>query len=113
MSPTRRSATGARWAAAWRWPTLPEIPTVSESGVPGYECLAWYALFAPAKTPATLINLLHREVAAISQSQDTRSRMMAEGLEPLGTTPKALDEFLAREISKWIGLAKIAGLSAN
>jgi len=96
-----------------RWPTLPDVPTVSESGVPGYECLAWYALFGPAKLPASIVNLLHREVAAISQSQDMRSRMMAEGLEPLGTTPKALDEFLGREIEKWTRLAKIAGLSAR
>ena len=96
-----------------RWPTLPEIPTVAESGVPGYECMAWYGLFGPAKLPATIVNLLHREVAGISQSEDMRRRMMAEGLEPLGTTPQVLDEFLAREIAKWTRLAKTAGLSAN
>ncbi len=96
-----------------RWPTLPDIPTVSESGVPGYESKAWYALFAPARLPANLVSLLHREVAAISRTEDMRTRMMAEGLEPLGTTPKELDEFLAREITKWIGVAKAAGLTAN
>ena len=96
-----------------RWSTLPDVPTVSESGVPGYESLAWYALFGPAKLPAAIVNLLYREVAAISQTPDMRSRMMAEGLEPLGTTPKALDEFLGREIEKWTRLAKTAGLTAN
>ena len=98
---------------AARLPSLPEQPTVSESGVPGYECLAWYALFGPAKLPAAIVNLLHREVATISQGQEMRTRMMAEGLEPLGTTPKALDEFLGREIEKWTRLAKTAGLSAQ
>src|SRR5262245_4282395 len=92
-----------------RWPTLADIPTVSDSGVPGDECVAWYALFGPARMPAELVSLLNREVVASSRSQDLRTRMMAEGLEPLGTTPKALDEFLAREISKWTNVAKAAG----
>ena len=96
-----------------RWPTLPDIPTVSESGVPGYESRAWYALFAPARLPADLVKLLHGEVAAISRTEDMRKRMMAEGLEPLGTTPKELDEFLGREITKWTRVAKEAGLTAN
>jgi len=96
-----------------RWPTLPDIPTVSESGVPGYECLAWYALFGPARLPSSIVNSLHREVAAISKSDDVRSRMMAEGLEPLGGTPQALGDFLAREIEKWVRLAKSAGITAN
>jgi len=96
-----------------RWPTLPDIPTVSEAGVPGYASEAWYGLFAPARLPADLVGLLHREVAAISRTQKLRTRMMAEGLEPLGTTPKELDEFLAREIAKWTRVAKAAGLAAN
>jgi len=96
-----------------RWPPLPDTPTVSESGVPGYESLAWYALFAPARLPAGLVELLHREVAAISKAPEMRARMMAEGLEPLGTTPKQLDEFLAREITKWTQLARTVGLTAN
>ena len=96
-----------------RWPTLPDIPTVSESGVPGYASEAWYGLFAPARLPADLVGLLHREVAAISRTQELRTRMMAEGLEPLGTTPKELDEFLAREIAKWTRVAKAAGLAPN
>ena len=96
-----------------RWPPLPDTPTVSESGVPGYESLAWYALFAPARLPAGLVELLHREVAAISKTPEMRARMMAEGLEPLGTTPKQLEEFLAREITKWTQLARTVGLTAN
>jgi tripartite-type tricarboxylate transporter receptor subunit TctC len=96
-----------------RWPTLPDIPTVSESGVPGYESVAWYGLFGPARLPAGMVSLLYREVAAISKSDEVRTRMLADGLEPLATTPQALGEFLAREIDKWIRVAKSAGISAN
>jgi len=96
-----------------RFPPLPDLPTVSESGVPGYESVAWYGLFGPSRLPKPLIDLLHREAAAVSQTQDMRIRMTAEGLEPLGTTPKELGEFLAREITKWTQLAKSAGLIAN
>jgi tripartite-type tricarboxylate transporter receptor subunit TctC len=96
-----------------RFPPLPDLPTVAESGVPGYASVAWYALFAPARLPKPLVDLLHKEVAAISQTQDLRARMTAEGLEPLGTSPMELDAFFAREIEKWIRLAKSAGLSAN
>ena len=84
-----------------------------EAGVPGYESVAWYGLFGPARLPKPLIDLLHREVAAISQTQEMRTRMMAEGLEPLGTTPRELDAFLGREIEKWTRLARTAGLTAN
>ncbi len=96
-----------------RWPALPDLPTVAESGVPGYVSVAWYALFAPAKVSTSLVNQLHQEVAAISRSQDLRARMLAEGLEPLGSSPKALDEFLAREIAKWSELARTGALVAN
>ena len=96
-----------------RFPPLPDLPTVAESGVPGYESVAWYALFGPARLPGPTVDLLYREVAAISQAQDTRSRMIAEGLETMGTTPRELAAFLGHEIEKWTRLAKTAGLSAN
>ena len=96
-----------------RFPPLPDLPTVSESGVPGYESVAWYGLFGPARLPRPIVDVLHREAAAISQSQDMRTRMTAEGLDPLGTTPKELGDFLDREITKWTRLAKSAGLTAN
>jgi len=96
-----------------RFPPLPDLPTVAESGVPGYESVAWYALFGPARLPGSLVDLLHREVAAISRTPDMRTRLSAEGLDPLGTTPRELEAFLAREIDKWTRLAKTAGLTAN
>jgi len=96
-----------------RWSGLPDIPTVAESGVPGYESSAWYGLFGPAKLPAALVDKLYREVSTISQLQDVKSRMMTEGLEALGTKPKELGEHLAREIAKWTELAKTGALKGG
>lgn len=98
--------------SAKRWPTLTEVPAIAE-GVPGYESTNWYAMFAPARLPPRLVNLLHGQLAAITQDPEMRSRSLADGQEPLGTTPKELEQHLAREIAKWITLAKVASLSIN
>jgi tripartite-type tricarboxylate transporter receptor subunit TctC len=98
---------------AARWPALPEVPTVAESGVPGFETSNWQGLFAPAKTSIEIINRLQREIAAVAKMPDVRERMMADGLEPQGTTPKELDEHVAREMAKWAKVAKAAALVAN
>ena len=99
--------------SAQRWQTLPEITTVAEAGVPGYESTNWYAMFAPAKASPKLVNLLYSEIAAIARSQEMRSRLIPEGQEPLGTSPRELDAHVAREIAKWTELAKAAGLKAQ
>ena len=96
-----------------RWQTLAEVPTVAEAGVTGYESSNWYAMLAPVKTSPKLITLIYSEIAAIAKSPEMRSRLIPEGQEPLGTTPRELDAHIAREIAKWTGLAKAAGLSAN
>ena len=102
------AVTGAK-----RWPTLPDVPTVAESGVPGYESSNWYAMFAPLKLPPKLINLIYTEIATIAKSEEMRSRLLPDGQEPLGTTPKELEAHLAREIAKWIELGRAAGLTPN
>jgi len=96
-----------------RWPTLTEVPTVAESGVAGYECTNWYAMFAPPKSSPATVNLIYREIANIANTPEIRTRLIADGQEPRGTTPRELDEHIAREISKWTELAKVAGLRAQ
>ena len=98
---------------AGRWPALPEVPTIAESGLPGFETSNWQALFAPAKSPADIVNRLQREIAGIAKTPAVRERLIADGLEPLGTTPQELDAHIAREIAKWAAVAKAAGLAAN
>jgi tripartite-type tricarboxylate transporter receptor subunit TctC len=102
------AGTGAK-----RWPTLPEVPTVAQAGVPGYESSNWYAMFAPLKMPPKIVNLIYSEISTIAKSADMRSRLLPDGQEPLGTTPKELEVHLAREIAKWIELGKAAGLTPN
>ncbi|MDB5812700.1 MAG: uncharacterized protein JWN94_4822 [Betaproteobacteria bacterium] len=102
------AVTGAK-----RWQTLPEVPTIADSGVPGYESSNWYAMFAPLKMPPKIINLIYSEIATIAKSADMRSRLIPDGQEPLGTTPKELEAHLVNEIAKWTELGKAAGLTAN
>ena len=96
-----------------RWPTLPEIPTVSEAGVPGYESSSWQGLFGPAKLPLPMVNLLHREVAEIAKSPDMHKRLSNEGLLAQGTSPQAFEKFIAVEIAKYAKVIKVAGLAVR
>lgn len=96
-----------------RWPTLPDIPTVAEAGVPGYESSSWQGLFGPAKIPLALVNQLHREIAAIAKSADMQKRLSAEGLLPQGTSPAEFEKFIAVEIAKWARVTKAAGIAAH
>ncbi len=96
-----------------RWPTLPEIPTVSEAGVPGYESSSWQGLFGPAKISPALVTLLHSEVADIAKLPDMHKRLSAEGLLPQGTSPQAFEKFIAVEIAKWAKVTKAAGITAQ
>lgn len=96
-----------------RWPTLPEVPTVAEAGVPGYESSSWQGLFGPAKISPEIVTLLHREIAQIAKSADMQKRLTAEGLLPRGTSPKEFEAFIAAEIAKWSKVTKAAGISVK
>ncbi len=96
-----------------RWPSMPDIPTVAEAGVPGYESSSWQGFFGPAKLPAALVSQLHRAVAAIAKLPDMHKRLSNEGLLPQGTTPEAFEKFIAVEIAKWAKVTKAAGIVAQ
>jgi tripartite-type tricarboxylate transporter receptor subunit TctC len=93
-----------------RWPPLPEIPTIAESGVPGFENSVWQAMLAPAKTPPPILDLLTRHVMEVARVPEFRARMMVEGSEPQGTDAKTLARFIEDEIEKWHKVTKAAGL---
>ena len=86
---------------AMRGPALPNVPTVAESGVPGYAANAWYGLFAPAKTPESTIATLQTEVAAILQQPAVRKRMVELGATPIGSKPSEFRKFQLSEIRRW------------
>jgi tripartite-type tricarboxylate transporter receptor subunit TctC len=80
---------------------LPEIPTVIESGLPGYEVNTYFGLFAPAGTPREIITRIQREAATAVQSSDVRERFASQGAEPVGSTPEALTTLIRSETEKW------------
>jgi tripartite-type tricarboxylate transporter receptor subunit TctC len=87
--------------SARRVASLPDVPTVSEAGVPGYEATSWYMVLAPAKTPAPIINQIHRETANALKAKDMLDMLAKGGTEALGNTPAEAMTFLKSEIAKW------------
>jgi tripartite-type tricarboxylate transporter receptor subunit TctC len=95
---------------ALRTALAPDIPTLGESGLAGYEAYGWYGIAAPARTPAAVIARLHAEVAKIAQSPAMKSRLAGQGLELVGNTPAQFDAFIGHEIAKWADVLKAAGV---
>ena len=91
----------------------PEIPTVAESGLPGYEVIAWYNVFAPARTPRFVIDKLNGEINRMLQTPDVRERFQTLGVTPLGSTPEALGKYLEFEVTRWAKLIKDTGVKLN
>ncbi len=96
-----------------RSPALPEIPTVAESGVPGYESSSWQALLGPAKMSPETVNRLYREIAESAKNPELRKRLSTEGLQPLGTSPKELDTHIVHELENYAKVTKAAGLNVH
>jgi tripartite-type tricarboxylate transporter receptor subunit TctC len=92
---------------------LPELPTVAESGVPGYENTIWQALLAPARTPTAVIARLHGEIAEVTRLAEMRERLAAEGSEALGSTPQEAARHIASELRTYAKLIKTIGLKAD
>jgi tripartite-type tricarboxylate transporter receptor subunit TctC len=98
---------------AARWPTVPELPTVSEAGVPGYEAFSWNAIFAPAGTPKAIVERLAREIDAILQAPETKAFFAGQGAEGGGGTPEQLAEFVKVETAKWAKVVKESGAKVD
>jgi tripartite-type tricarboxylate transporter receptor subunit TctC len=96
-----------------RWPTAPDIPTMAEAGVPGYEMAAWFGLMAPPGLPRPLAQLLYREVAAILQEPEVAKRLLELGAEPSGITPEEFSRFLVDEREKWTRVGASAGVKLD
>jgi tripartite-type tricarboxylate transporter receptor subunit TctC len=93
-----------------RSPLFPEMPTIAEAGVPGYEANNWNGVVAPSKTPKQIIERLNREIVAVVSDAATAKRLAAQGLEIIGDSPAAFAEYLAAEAAKWGKLIKAAGI---
>ena len=91
----------------------PEIPTVAESGVPGYQTSLWYALLAPAGTPGTILARLHAETVRMVKSPELTQQLYAQGADPLGTSPEELQRFIKAEIERWTKLIAQGNIRAE
>ncbi|MCX7225212.1 MAG: tripartite tricarboxylate transporter substrate binding protein [Burkholderiales bacterium] len=94
---------------AKRIPQLPDVPTLQEAGVPGYEASVWLALLAPAGTPRNIVNRLNAEVAKLMESGETRKALYEAGVEVSLSTPDALGEYMVKEMERWGKVVKDTG----
>lgn len=97
---------------AKRSQAMPELPTIAESGIKGYEASTWYGLLAPARTPQPIINRLHGDTVKILAGP-TRQRLEVQGFEPEGGTPAEFAAYIKSEITKWAKVIKDAGIPAE
>ena len=91
----------------------PEIPTIAESGLPGFDAVSWFALFAPAGTPRPVIDKWQTEVRRILKMPDVAKRLADNGLDAVGSTPEELATYQKAEITKWAKVVKDSGAKAD
>ena len=98
---------------AKRWPGTPDVPTVAESGVAGYEVSGWFGLLAPAGTPKPVIDSLHKAIATMLKLPDVQKQMLELGAEPGGNSPDAFAKQVAGEVDKWKKVVAATGVKVE
>ena len=96
-----------------RMPIAPEIPTIAESGYPGFEAVGWFGLVAPARTPKVIIDRLNAETVKAANAPDVREKLTALGFDVVTSTPAAFTRYIQTEVVKWRKVAKQMGLKAE
>jgi tripartite-type tricarboxylate transporter receptor subunit TctC len=92
---------------------LPDVPTFTESGIPGYEAAFWFGLNAPAATPKPIIDRLNREVVKVLAMPDVKAQFLAQSIEPVTSSPEGFAAFVRQDIEKWTGVVKTAGVKPD
>jgi len=92
---------------------LPEVPTIAEAGFPGVESGTWYGFGAPARTPRAALDTFHAAVLKALAAPETKSRLLAQGMETVGSGPRELDRTIREEVAKWTKLVQAAGITAE
>ena len=95
---------------ARRTPVLPDVPTMAEAAIPGYEYQAWFGVFAPARTPRPIVDQISKEVARIVELPDIKKQFVAQGEEGRANTPEEFSKFVRSEIEKYSALVKRANI---
>ena len=88
---------------------VPELPTIAEAGVPGFEGAAWYGVVAPGRTPPAIVTQLNRDFLSALRAPEVRDRLVSQGVEIVGSTPEEFAQFVRNEIPKWAKAARISG----
>jgi tripartite-type tricarboxylate transporter receptor subunit TctC len=96
-------------STAKRSPQAPELPTVAESGVPGYDLTPWYGIFAPSGTPRAIVNRLNGEIDRILNAPDLKARFQSQGIDLVTSTPEAFSGLIRKEIPKWREIVRKSG----
>ena len=100
-------------STAQRSPLFPDLPTVAEAGIPGFDYDQWYGLLATAKTPRPVVNLANREVVRILNLPDIKERMLTQGATPMPTSPEEFDTFIRSEVKRFAKILIAAGAKIN
>jgi tripartite-type tricarboxylate transporter receptor subunit TctC len=98
---------------ARRSPSVPELPTIAEAGLPGFEATTWHGVVVPAATPAALVQRLNQDINAVLKEKDLNERLAGLGAEVLTGTPRDFADYIAREIPKWTKVVKDSGARAD
>ncbi|WP_411882484.1 Bug family tripartite tricarboxylate transporter substrate binding protein [Polaromonas sp. YR568] len=98
---------------AKRIPQLPDVPTMQEAGVPGYEASVWLALLAPAGTPKEIVNKLNSEIAKLMATPDAKKALYDAGVEPTPSTPEAMSDYMVKEMERWGKVVKEIGIKVE
>ncbi|MEA2960193.1 MAG: hypothetical protein QOI46_291, partial [Alphaproteobacteria bacterium] len=98
---------------ASRVPTAPEVPTIAESGVPGYDTSSWFAFFVPAKTPSEIVRKMHADTVAALAEPAIKAKLDQLGVMVVGSTPDELGAHLKTEMEKWAPVIKAANIKVN
>jgi tripartite-type tricarboxylate transporter receptor subunit TctC len=96
-----------------RTAVLPDVPTVAEAGVPGYEATIWIGMMAPVATPKPIVDKLNAEILKILARPDIKQSWTKQGADPANMTPAQFDAFLRKDIEKWAGVVKATGASVK
>ena len=99
--------------ASQRSPVLPEVPTATEAGLPGFEVTTWYGVLAPAGTPKDIVARLNREIVKIMNSPDVKERLAVVAADPMTSSPEQFSLYIRQEIARWGKVVRTAGLRAD
>jgi len=100
-------------SSAQRSPAVPDVPTVAESGVPGFEYVLWYSIFVPAKTPRPIIDKISRDVATILAQPEAKQRFVVVGADPRSSTPEELGRFMREDTERIRKVIKAGNITAD